>query len=238
LSTQITLPIDGSYCPTLENFIVGENAELLAALQAPYSGFRGIWISGVPSSGRSHMLRAYCEHAVRQGRSACYIECAEVGTQGLPLWWAEQQQRALNAGQGPHPLVLVDDVAVLQNHSFGEEGLMAIYQHLHSVGGEMLVSHTTSALGLEFSLPDLNSRMRGLEHFALLPLNDQGKAQVLSERASAKGYELTEAVLDYWLRRGPRDLATLVSDLQRLDQATLVQQRLLTVPLLKQVLGY
>jgi DnaA family protein len=80
--------------------------------------------------------------------------------------------------------------------------------------------------------------MRGLEHFALLPLNDQGKAQVLSERASAKGYELTEAVLDYWLRRGPRDLATLVSDLQRLDQATLVQQRLLTVPLLKQVLGY
>ena len=56
--------------------------------------------------------------------------------------------------------------------------------------------------------------MRGLEHFALVPLNDADKAQVLTARAQAKGYELTEAVLDYWLRRGPRDLATRVADLQ------------------------
>ena len=109
---------------------------------------------------------------------------------------------------------------------------MSIYQTLHGVGGEMLVSHSTSALGLEFAL-NLNSRMRGFEHFALVPLNDQDKAQVLTGRAHAKGYELTDTVLDYWLRRGPRVLSTLVADLQRLDQATLEHQRLLTVPLLK-----
>ena len=78
----------------------------------------------------------------------------------------------------------------------------------------------------------------GLAHFSLVPLCDQGKAEVLTLRAQAKGYDLPDAVLEYWLRRGPRDLSTLVRDLERLDEATLRHQRLLTVPLLKQVLGY
>jgi chromosomal replication initiation ATPase DnaA len=49
---------------------------------------------------------------------------------------------------------------------------------------------------------------------------------------------LTDAVVEYWLRRGPRGIDQLLTDLERLDQATLQHKRLLTVPLLKSVLGY
>lgn len=238
MSTQITLPIDGAYQPTLDNFVIGENAELMAALQAPRNGFRGIWLSGAPSSGRSHLLQAYGEHAAQQGRAACYVPCASLNTTALPALWTEREQRALAVTQGQDPLVLIDDVAGLRGHKHCEEGLMLIYQQLLAAGGEMLVSHATSALAVEFALPDLNSRMRGFEHFAMIPLSDGDKARVLTDRAHAKGYDLTDAVLEYWLRRGPRDLTTLVADLQRLDQATLQRQRLLTVPLLKEVLGY
>ena len=61
---------------------------------------------------------------------------------------------------------------------------------------------------------------------------------MLRLRAEQRGYDLNEAVLDYWLRRGPRSLNVLLDDLQRLDQATLERQRLLTIPLLKEILGY
>ncbi len=238
MSTQITLPIDGAYQPTIDNFVVGENAELVAALQAPRNGFRGIWLSGAPSSGRSHVLQAYGEYAAQQGRAACYMSCASLDAKMLPALWTELEQQALGVIQGEDPLVLIDDVAGLCGHGPCEEGLMLIYQQLLAAGGEILVSHDTSALAIKFALPDLNSRMRGFEHFAMIPLSDRDKAQVLTDRAHAKGYELTDAVLEYWLRRGPRDLTTLVADLQRLDQATLQHQRLLTVPLLKEVLGY
>ena len=149
----------------------------------------------------------------------------------------EQQHQALEVAQGQRPVVLIDDIGVLQNLDAAEEGLMSIYQTLRS-GWRNAGESQYLCLGLEFALADLNFRMRGFEHFALVPLNDQDKAQVLTERAHAKGYELTDTVLDYWLRRGPRDLSTLVADLQRLDQATFEHQRLLTVPLLKEVLGY
>ena len=145
-----------------------------------------------------------------------------------------QIQRVIDEAAASDALVVLDNLGQLQRDKQQEEILMLIYQSLHAAEGEMLVCHEQSALGVEFDLPDLNSRMRGFAHFALVPLRDQGKAEVLTQRAHTKGYDLPDAVLEYWLRRGPRDLSTLVRDLERLDQATLTHQRLLTVPLLKQ----
>lgn len=217
----------------MDNFVVGENLELVAFLRSPKAGFRGIWISGPRSSGRTHLLQAYCRWALQSGRQGIYLDCAQLAADA-----SAQIQRAVNVASVSDALVVLDNLGQLRRDQQQEEALMLIYQSLYAVGGEMLVCHEQSARGVEFDLPDLNSRMRGFAHFALVPLRDEGKAEVLTQRARAKGYDLPEAVLEYWLRRGPRDLSTLVRDLERLDQATLTHQRLLTVPLLKQVLGY
>ena len=233
MSTQFTLPIDNAYRPTMDNFVVGDNVELVEFLGSSKEGFRGIWVSGRRSSGRTHLLQAHCYAATQLGREVIYLDCK------LPQQtYGVQLKRAMNMPFGSNALIAIDNLGKLQTTEQQEEALMSIYQSLHAAAGEMLVSHEQSALGVEFALPDLNSRMRGLAHFSLVPLCDQGKAEVLTLRAQAKGYDLPDAVLEYWLRRGPRDLSTLVRDLERLDEATLRHQRLLTVPLLKQVLGY
>ncbi|GIS19346.1 MAG: DnaA regulatory inactivator Hda [Pseudomonadota bacterium] len=201
MSGQITLAIDGTYSATLENFVVGENAELLNSLRAQRSGFRGVWISGLASSGRSHLLAAYRAHVAQQARAAISSPAALL-TAPSRKFGVTQQQQGAQGGSESGAAVIIDDIGVLQNLGIAEEGLMSIYQS-RTQQVVLLISHTTSALGVEFALADLNSRMRGLEHFALVPLNDADKAQVLTARAQAKGYELTEAVLDYWLRRGP-----------------------------------
>ena len=217
----------------MDNFVVGENRELVAFLRSPKAGFRGVWISGPRSSGRTHLLQAHCRAVLQSGRQAVYLDLAQRAQDA-----SAHIQRVTDGASASDALVVLDNLGQLQRDKQQEEILMLIYQSLHAAEGEMLVCHEQSALGVEFDLPDLNSRMRGFAHFALVPLRDQGKAEVLTQRARAKGYDLPEAVLEYWLRRGPRDLSTLVRDLERLDQATLTHQRLLTVPLLKQVLGY
>lgn len=217
----------------MDNFVVGANFELMAFLRSLHVSFRGIWISGARASGRSHLLRACCSAAMQTGRQAIYIDCAAPESD-----WSAEVQCAMDVSLASNAFVAMDNLGRLKGHKQHEEALMSIYQTLHALDGEMLVSHDQSALGVEFDLPDLNSRMRGFAHFSLVPLQDHGKAEVLTRRARAKGYDLPDAVVEYWLRRGPRDLSTLVRDLERLDQATLTHQRLLTVPLLKQVLGY
>lgn len=227
---QQTLAVERALQQTFDSFVVGGNGELISRLRAPVAGFSGLWICGPRSSGRSHLLRAACQQA--GGRRSHYIGCADFGSRQDGRLQALKQ-----AAQSSSRVVAVDDVGALQDDAAAQEALLAVYQRLFE-GGLLLVSHIQSAAHMTFSTPDLASRMRALDHYAITPLDDEQKADLLRRRADQRGYELTPAVLHYWLTRGPRDIGALLTDLDALDRATLTQQKLVTIPMLKQVLGY
>jgi DnaA family protein len=54
--------------------------------------------------------------------------------------------------------------------------------------------------------------------------------------ASRVGLRLDDEVLDWWLARQPRDPASLVALLQRVDRASLAAQRRITIPFLRELL--
>ncbi|MDW8468973.1 MAG: DnaA/Hda family protein [Burkholderiales bacterium] len=64
---QLALPLSPPGEPTLENFVPGANAELLARLRALLEGRLAesvLYLWGTPGSGRTHLLRA-CARAAR-----------------------------------------------------------------------------------------------------------------------------------------------------------------------------
>ena len=85
-------------------------------------------------------------------------------------------------------------------------------------------------------IPDLGSRLAQCVRLQLTGLDDDGRRQVLQQRAARRGLELDDAVLDFLFKRVGRDLATLTGLLDRLDKASLAAQRRITVPFLKQAL--
>ena len=135
-------------------------------------------------------------------------------------------------------VIAIDDVGVLIGDPQWEAQLIAIYQRLLAQQGRLVLSHAGSAHTLTFAIEDLGSRLRSLLHFRLQPLDDGGKADLLRTRAAHRGYELPDAVIEYWLTRGPRDIGSLLQDLDMLDRTSLRLQRPVTIPLLKQALGY
>jgi len=61
VTRQLALPIQPPPEPTLDNFVPGANAELLARLRALAAGQHAdavLYLWGAPGSGRSHLLRA------------------------------------------------------------------------------------------------------------------------------------------------------------------------------------
>jgi len=229
---QFTLAIDHPHRQTLDTFVVGDNIELLQALRAPLAGFSGYWIFGDQGSGRSHLLRACCLAARQDDITVNYVGCEDFLHHQAGLAAA-----LAHAGQYGR-LVTIDDVDAIIGEPDLEALLLSVYQRLLAEGGRLLVTHAHPAQTLSFATADLASRMRGLQHFRMLALSDDDKRQVLRRRAQHRGYELSPQVLDYWLSRGPRDLGALLIDLETLDKASLAQQQKVTIPLLKQVLGY
>ena len=83
----------------------------------------------------------------------------------------------------------------------------------------------------------MGSRLRAASSWEVRELDDAGKGLVLADRAQRRGLEVPPQVLDFWLARRERTLSRLLDDFERLDRAAWDEQRRLTVPLLKQVLG-
>ncbi len=120
----------------MDNFVVGENRELVAFLRSPKAGFRGVWISGPRSSGRTHLLQAHCRAVLQSGRQAVYLDLAQRVQDA-----SAQIHRVLNEASASDALVVLDNLGQLQRDKQQEEILMLIYQSLHAAEGEMLVCH-------------------------------------------------------------------------------------------------
>jgi len=221
---QAGLPFPSNAQQTFEGFITGANAELIDYLRRSGDKPGLIWIWGPQDSGRTHLLHALCGAADTVGAHAGYLPLSLLPVDGLD-------------GYESYRLLALDDLDSWLTRLDHEQGLLAVYEAVRSKGGSLVVCACASPLDTSFALPDLASRMRSANVFHLLPLDDEGKTQLLIERARERGLELSRDVAAYWLLRGSRGIAELLTGLERLDKASLAQGRKLTVPFVKAVLG-
>ena len=84
---------------------------------------------------------------------------------------------------------------------------------------------------------DLRTRLGWGLTFALSPLDEDGLRAALQREANRRGMALGDDLVSYLLTRYSRDLAFLMNLLDRLDRYALAEHRVLTVPLLKQMLA-
>ena len=87
-------------------------------------------------------------------------------------------------------------------------------------------------------LPDLLSRLQSGLLYQLVELDDEDKLLALQLRAKKRGLDMPDSVGEFILLRAERNLSALMRILDELDHRSLQQQRKLTVPLVKETLGW
>lgn len=218
--TQLLLDIAPDWLPTLDNFVVGRNVELLSALRHALAGTaseRCFYLWGESGSGKSHLLQAVVEEARKLGRSAVYVHgaAAEAGV--------------MEAAQ----TMSVDSVETLDEAA--QVALFSLYNKMRDNGGLLLTSGLDAPANLGLR-DDLRTRLGWGLVYQVHGLNDAEKAQALERHAQARGFTLPPEVTQYLLRHGRRDLPALLALLDKLDAHSLRRQRAPSVPLLKEVM--
>lgn len=226
-SKQILLPLEAPRPDRFEDFVAGENAAVLDAMQdLARSGGHCLFLSGPAGSGKTHLLNAACNLASQQDRQAFYIAPGR-----LP-----EQAAAGLSDLGHMDLVCVDDIDLCIGQRSWEEALFHCFNRLREQGGSLLASSSTPLSALHFSLPDLASRLAWGLRLQLQALDDKGKAEVMQRWAKAHDIQLPEDVQNYLLNRGSRGLPALMERLEAIRQAALSAKRKITVPLAREVL--
>jgi len=225
---QLALKFPAPQRCTLANFEAGPNTEIVDAVGN--CGRRGVfvavWVAGETGAGKSHLLQGACHAAVAAGLTAAYLPLDVRGA-----------GPAIFDGLGDFAVVAIDDVDGWLGQRPWEEALLALYQQLFDRRGALLFASTVGPADLDIGLPDLASRLRAAQVHVIRPLADADRARVIVRLAAERGLELPADVLAFILRRLPRRMDELLVVFELLDRGALAQQRRVTIPLVKEVLG-
>ena len=183
-----------------------------------------LYLSGPAGSGKTHLLLAACAEASAAGRRAAYLPLAA---------FAGALADVLPAQEGAD-LVCLDGLEAIAGQRADEEALFHFHNRARAGGTVLLYAARGNPAALGLGLPDLATRLGQCTRFTLEALDDDGRRELLRQRAARRGLQLDDAVIDYLMRRSERDLASLTALLDRLDKASLAEQRRITIPFLRQ----
>jgi len=215
---QLILNIQPESPPAFDNFMPGDNLELLLALDTLARGELAetmLYLWGPPGSGRSHLLAACVAAARARGRDALWVRPPAPLPETMP------------------ELLAVDDVDRLDEA--GQIALFALINQAREQHHAVLAAGPDSPARLALRL-DLASRLAWGLGFGLKPLNEADRATAVRERARARGLDLPDEVVRYLLVHARRDLPSLLATVDALDERSLSLKRPITVPLAREVL--
>lgn len=217
---------------TFANFLTKPpNAQAVNALQQLARGRdtsnHVFW--GAPGCGLTHLLQAVCHNAYMNKISLQYLPVRE-----LLRFDANQICEGLDNLQ----LICIDGIDAICGNRSWEVAFFHLFNKMKDAGHTILFSSHTSPPSLPIVLPDLKSRVLSGVIYHVESLTDIEKQEAMIMRAKARGMEMPEEVAKYILQRASRDTNKLFKLLNQLDDASLQQQRKLTIPFVKDTLRF
>lgn len=232
---QLTLGIKLPDSSTFANLVCGDNNEVVEHVRRSLA--RGgddnaaIYVWGAAGSGKSHLLQAACHDVSAVAETSVYLSLKSARGKGAEALFPEMLDGLENL-----TLVCIDDIDAVAADEAWEIALFHLYNRIHATGSRLLVAGHAAPSDLPLQLADLRSRLTWGWIFQLQVLADEDKKQALQLRAATRGFDLPDDVSDYLLRYFPRDMHALFALLDRLDTASVVAHRRLTIPFVKSVL--
>ena len=213
---------------TFESYIPGRNGDALQSLRRVATGLNqaNVYLWAGPGTGKTHLLQAVCRLATHTERPCAY----------LPLRQIDDFTPDLFSSLEELSLVCLDDVDELAGRDEWELALFGLFNRLKDAEVPLVASAGHSPKGSPIRLPDLKSRLSWGLCYHLQALDDSGNVAALQQRARQRGFELSDRVVEFLIKRVHRDTGNLFHWLERLDRHSLDAQRKLTVDFVRKML--
>ena len=207
------------------------NREAVAALQRLLSvdaEDKVLFLWGSPGTGVTHLLQSFQQELIQTTRfSSQYLSLQQVIT---------LDPRSLFESLKKLDIICIDDVHLIQNEPVWQLALFNLFNQFYDQQKKIVFGSALAPRQLVISLADLQSRLCSATVFQLHQMRDEHKVAALQLRANSYGLILTDEVANYILSHSARDTKKLFALLQKLDRASLVEQRKLTIPFVKKIL--
>ena len=212
--------VNQSVCNLLNDFILFQGE-----LQQDKS-INGFYLFGIQGVGKSHLLHACCAQAHENQQSSVCLSFSELCHLSVEVL----------DGLEHIDLICLDDIQYISGEESWQQAVFDLYNRVSEQNKKLIITGDKSVQDLKLSLPDLRSRLSWGYIEQVKPLSDDEKLLAIQFRAQQRGLILTDEVARFLLTRLSREMSNLLNALDKLDKASIREQRKITIPFIKDVL--
>ena len=225
---QMALDISLRDSVSFDSFVVGHNRELIHHLTKVAEGseiLAPLLIWGESGGGKSHLLNSCYRLATENEQKPMFVS--------LPDLSSTKGSEAILTDIDEYNIFLIDGLDHVAGLPAWENKLFQLCNASRDRGNSIIISAIRAPIIMNLGLRDLVTRLMSGLTYQVLPLGEDQKITGLQERASDRGFEISEEAVKFILNRYRRETGNLFRILDMIDQASLEQKRLITIPFLR-----
>lgn len=228
MSEQLPLQFEFQSNQNFSAFYPGSNEEVITHLQQLFiNKEQQMFLWGESGTGKSHLLQAVCQEANKLNKTSFYFS---LDSKALPV-------PSLLDGLENIDLVCFDNIEQIIGQAAWELAFFNFFNLHRDNGNQLILSAPCPPKYLAIQLPDLKTRMSWGLTLKLKPLTDERLLNALIYKADVLGFEIPVNVGKFLIRHYASDLPSIWDLLNKIEQATLAEQRKLTIPFLKKIMA-
>tara|TARA_B100001939_G_scaffold32995_1_gene25668 strand:- start:71 stop:757 length:687 start_codon:yes stop_codon:yes gene_type:complete len=223
---QLTFPWNKVNKSSLEGFFTSQENSHLLSLLKDSDFLDDLFIYGTKESGKTFLLQAMCNSYSSVSKSSLYIPLKKVMNYGVEIFESLENI----------DLICVDGIEEAISKIEWEKAIFNLINKALISETRLILTSSKDLKSLNFSLPDLESRIRKIQSYELHPLNDKDIFDALKYISKLTSINLGDKEAKYLVTYSQRNISNLVHILESLDQLSMEMKRKITIPLIKEVI--
>ncbi|MDB4661895.1 AAA family ATPase [Gammaproteobacteria bacterium] len=223
---QLTFPWNKFNRSTLDGFYISDQNSHLISLLKDSNFLDDLYIYGTKESGKTFLLQAMCNFYNLNKKSSVYIPLKKALDYGVDIFEALEDI----------DLICLDGIEEIITEIEWEKAIFNLINKSLISGCRLILTSSKDLNSLNFTLPDLESRIRKIQSFELFPIDDKDIIDALMHISKLKSINLGDKEAKYLVTYSKRNITNLVHILESLDQLSMEMKRKITIPLIKEVI--
>ena len=223
---QLTFPWNKVNKSSLEGFFISQENSHLLSLLKDSDFLDDLFIYGTKESGKTFLLQAMCNSYSSMSKSSLYIPLKKVMNFGVEIFESLENI----------DLICVDGIEEVISKIEWETAIFNLINKALISESRLILTSSKDLKSLNFSLLDLESRIRKIQSYELHPINDKDIFDALKYISKLTSINLGDKEARYLVTYSQRNISNLVHILEILDQLSMEMKRKITIPLIKEVI--
>ena len=185
-----------------------------------------IVIYGIKKTGKTYLLQSLCNYYAEKNKTSLFIPLAEVSSLDTSIFDSIENM----------DIICIDDIDSIKGRNEWEIALFNLINNSLLSGCRLVFSSSENPTSINFSLSDLDSRVRKINGAEVYPISDAKLQDAVKEISQLRSIRLGEKELNYLITYTERSIHSLIAILNKLDDLSIEQKRKITIPLIKEVI--